>query len=112
VSVPDFVEWLEFQEVSEEVLRYEICFRPRTILKREHVHPHQSERHEVVSGRMKLKLDGVVQTLTESLQQYPLDMAPTSLTLTDDAVDVHLEGGQYVMPPQDPNAPKSGCSIL
>lgn len=57
-------------------------------------------------------VDGVVQTLTESLQQYPLDMAPTSLTLTDDAVDVHLEGGQYVMPPQDPNAPKSGCSIL
>lgn len=57
-------------------------------------------------------VDGVVQTLTDSLQQYPLGMAPTTLTITDDAVAVHLEGGQYVMPPQDPNAPQSGCSIL
>lgn len=57
-------------------------------------------------------VDGVVQTLTDSLQQYPLGMAPTTLAVTADGVDVHLEGGQYVMPPQDPNAPQSGCSIL
>lgn len=57
-------------------------------------------------------VDGIVQTLTESLQQYPLGMAPTTLTVTDDALEVHLEGGQYVMPPQDPNAPQAGCSLL
>lgn len=57
-------------------------------------------------------VDGIVQTLTDSLQQYPLGMAPTSLTVTDDAIEMHLEGGQYVMPPQDPNAPQSGCSLL
>lgn len=57
-------------------------------------------------------VDGVVQVLTESLQQYPLGMAPTSLTVTGDAVQVHLAGGKYVMPAQDPNAPQSGCSIL
>lgn len=57
-------------------------------------------------------VDGIVQILTDSLQQYPLGMAPTSLTVTDDAIEVHLEGGRYVMPPQDPNAPQAGCSIL
>ncbi|MDH6680429.1 hypothetical protein M2284_004658 [Rhodococcus sp. LBL1] len=57
-------------------------------------------------------VDGIVQTLTKSLQQYPLGMAPTSLTVTDDAIEVHLEGGQYVMPAPDPNAPQSGCSLL
>ncbi|CAM2983689.1 DUF2993 domain-containing protein [Prescottella defluvii] len=56
-------------------------------------------------------VDGIVQTLTDSLQQYPLGMAPTSLTVTDTAVDLNLEGGQYVMPPQDPNA-QSSCSLL
>ena len=65
VSVADFVEWLEFREISPEVLRYEICFRPRAILTREHVHRHQIERHEVVSGRLRLRVDGAVQTLTE-----------------------------------------------
>jgi mannose-6-phosphate isomerase-like protein (cupin superfamily) len=65
VSVADFVEWLEFQEISADALRYEICFRPRTILTREHVHPQQTELHEVVSGHMRLKVDGVIQTLTE-----------------------------------------------
>ncbi|WP_137725202.1 DUF2993 domain-containing protein [Prescottella subtropica] len=57
-------------------------------------------------------VDGVVQALTASLQQYPLGMAPTSLTVTDNAVQLHLAGGRYVMPPQDPNAPNAGCSII
>ncbi|RVW01404.1 LmeA family phospholipid-binding protein [Rhodococcus xishaensis] len=57
-------------------------------------------------------VDGIVQTLTDSLQQYPLGMEPTTLAVTDDAVDLHLEGGQYVMPPQDPNAPQPECGIL
>ncbi|WP_305092551.1 DUF2993 domain-containing protein [Prescottella sp. R16] len=57
-------------------------------------------------------VDGVVQILTASLQQYPLGMTPTSLTVTSDAVQLRLEGGRYVMPPQDPNAPNAGCSII
>jgi quercetin dioxygenase-like cupin family protein len=65
VSVPDFVDWLEFQEITEDVLRYEISFRPRAILTREHVHSSQTERHDVVSGQLRLSVDGVVHTLTE-----------------------------------------------
>ncbi|QBJ98598.1 DUF2993 domain-containing protein [Rhodococcus sp. ABRD24] len=56
-------------------------------------------------------VDGIVQSLTDSLQQYPLGMAPTSVTVSDNAVNLTLDGGQYTMPPQDPSV-QSGCSIL
>lgn len=36
-------------------------------------------------------VDGIVQTLTDSLQTYPLDMKPTKLTVTDDAIQISLE---------------------
>jgi quercetin dioxygenase-like cupin family protein len=64
VSVPGFVDWLEFRELSDEVLSYEISFRPRAVLRREHIHPNQTERHEVLSGDLRLKVDGTVHTLT------------------------------------------------
>ncbi len=79
VSVPDFVDWIEFQEISADVLRYEISFRPRAILTREHAHPHQSERHEVLSGRMRLKVDGVVHTLTEGQSMLVAAGAPHAI---------------------------------
>jgi quercetin dioxygenase-like cupin family protein len=64
VSVPGFVDWLEFRELTDDVLSYEINFRPRGALKLEHVHPNQAERHEVLSGELRLKVDGTVHTLT------------------------------------------------
>jgi quercetin dioxygenase-like cupin family protein len=64
VSVPGFVDWLEFRELTDEVLCYEIKFRPRGALRLEHVHPNQTERHEVLSGQLGLKVDGTVHTLT------------------------------------------------
>ena len=89
VSVADFVDWLEFQEISGEVLRYEICFRPRAILTREHVHPHQAERHELVSGSVKLKVDGVVHTLTEG-QAVVVPAASRHAILPTDDRDVRM----------------------
>ena len=65
VSIPGFVEWLELQESTDEVLRYEISFRPRAILTRGHVHPNQTERHEVLSGSLGLKVNGAAHTLDE-----------------------------------------------
>ena len=56
-------------------------------------------------------VDGIVQALTDGLQQYPLGMEPTALTVTDSGIDVNLQGGEYVMPAADPNA-QSGCSLL
>jgi quercetin dioxygenase-like cupin family protein len=64
VSVPGFVEWLEFREITPDVLSYEILFAPRGILTRGHVHPGQTERHEVLSGQMGLEVDGTVHTLS------------------------------------------------
>ena len=65
VSVPGFVEWLEFREVTPEVLSYDILFRPHGILTRGHIHPSQTERHEVLSGRMGVEVDGAVHELYE-----------------------------------------------
>lgn len=46
-------------------------------------------------------VDGIVQTLSNGLEQYPLDMQATSLTVTDSGVKTTLAGGQYTMPPAD-----------
>ena len=45
-------------ETGGEALEYELVFRPQGFLIREHLHPGQSERHEVLSGRLGLHIDG------------------------------------------------------
>jgi mannose-6-phosphate isomerase-like protein (cupin superfamily) len=45
-------------ETGGEALEYELRFRPQGFLVREHLHPAQSERHEVLEGRLGLHLDG------------------------------------------------------
>jgi mannose-6-phosphate isomerase-like protein (cupin superfamily) len=45
-------------ETGGESLEYELVFRPQGFLAREHLHPGQSERHEVLSGRLGLHMDG------------------------------------------------------
>ncbi|OYD68706.1 LmeA family phospholipid-binding protein [Rhodococcus sp. OK302] len=61
-------------------------------------------------------VDGVVQTLTDSLQTYPLGMQPTKLTVTDSAIQISLEGGAYAMPvangTQNASAVPDSCGIL
>ncbi|WP_072690701.1 LmeA family phospholipid-binding protein [Rhodococcus marinonascens] len=61
-------------------------------------------------------VNGIVQTLTSSLQTYPLGMQPTSLQVTDDAIDITLEGGAYTMPAADTaqqqQQQQSSCGIL
>ena len=53
--------------------------------------------------------------LTDSLQAYPLDMAPTSLTVTDSGIELALEGGQYTIPATQQNQNQQtpeGCSLV
>lgn len=62
-------------------------------------------------------VDGVVQSLTEILQDYPLNMAPTALTVTSEGIEVSLAGGPYTIPAADPTATQEtqtsgGCSLL
>jgi quercetin dioxygenase-like cupin family protein len=44
------------EQTGGEALEYELVFRPRGFVVREHLHPGQSERHEVLSGRLGLRL--------------------------------------------------------
>jgi hypothetical protein len=48
-------------------------------------------------------VDGIVKTMSESLQSYPLTMQPTSLKVTDTGIDVTLSGGATTLQ-ADPNA--------
>jgi mannose-6-phosphate isomerase-like protein (cupin superfamily)/uncharacterized protein YndB with AHSA1/START domain len=50
-------------ETDGEALEYEIRFTPKGFVAQEHLHPRQSERHEVVSGRLGLSLGGRNQVL-------------------------------------------------
>jgi quercetin dioxygenase-like cupin family protein/uncharacterized protein YndB with AHSA1/START domain len=45
-------------ETGGQLLEYEVVGRPRGFPAQAHVHPLQSERHEVVSGKLKVRLDG------------------------------------------------------
>lgn len=40
-----------------ESLEYELFFRPQGFVVREHLHPRQSERHEVLAGRLELNME-------------------------------------------------------
>jgi quercetin dioxygenase-like cupin family protein len=45
-------------ETGGELLEYEVIGRPRGFPAQAHVHPLQSERHEVVSGALKVRMSG------------------------------------------------------
>ncbi|MGH3104076.1 MAG: cupin domain-containing protein [Gaiellaceae bacterium] len=45
-------------ETDGEVLEYEITFLPSGFATRDHVHPRQQERHEVVEGALGISVEG------------------------------------------------------
>ncbi len=53
-------------------------------------------------------VDGIVKTMSESLQTYPLGMKPTSVTVTDSGIDVGLTGGATTLQ-SDSNANNVSC---
>jgi quercetin dioxygenase-like cupin family protein len=50
-------------ETNGEALEYELLFRPQGFVVQEHVHPSQSERHEIVAGELGLELPSGKQVL-------------------------------------------------
>jgi quercetin dioxygenase-like cupin family protein/uncharacterized protein YndB with AHSA1/START domain len=56
-----------------ELLEYDVIGRPRGFPAQAHVHPHQSERHEVLGGSLLVKLNGVERVLGpgESIEIQP-----------------------------------------
>jgi quercetin dioxygenase-like cupin family protein/uncharacterized protein YndB with AHSA1/START domain len=51
-------------ETGGELLEYEVSGRPRGFPAQGHVHPHQSERHEVLGGSLQVSLEGRDRILT------------------------------------------------
>ena len=53
---------LVFRKTARETnggsVEYEVTFRPSGFAAREHVHPKQEERHEVVAGTLRLVVAG------------------------------------------------------
>ena len=45
-------------DTNGEALEYELVFKPQGFVVQEHLHPHQSERHEVIAGELGLRLPG------------------------------------------------------
>ncbi|MEO6088476.1 MAG: cupin domain-containing protein [Umezawaea sp.] len=51
-------------DTGGELLQADLYARPGGAVAAEHVHPHQQERFEVVSGTLRIRIDGREQTLT------------------------------------------------
>jgi mannose-6-phosphate isomerase-like protein (cupin superfamily) len=45
-------------DTGGELLRYEAVFTPRGLAAREHVHPYQEERHEILAGSPTMSVEG------------------------------------------------------
>src|SRR5436305_14302615 len=56
---------VEMLRRTDEMLEMEVTGRPRGFLDQRHVHPGQSERIEVVSGAMKVTMNGRKRVLHE-----------------------------------------------
>ena len=50
-------------DTNGEALEYELVFKPQGFVVQEHLHPGQSERHEVVAGQLGLELPSGKQVL-------------------------------------------------
>lgn len=57
-------------------------------------------------------VDGIVKTIGDSLQTYPLGMAPKSLSISDTGLKMSLAGGAYTMPAQQRSGDVKGCGFL
>ena len=53
------------EDTGGELLEFDVIGRARGLLAQGHVHPAQVERFEVISGAMRLRVDGHEQLLTE-----------------------------------------------
>ena len=57
-------------------------------------------------------VDGVVDILATGLQQYPLGMQATAVSVDDTGVNLTLEGGSFAMPRPQQNAQQQTCSLI
>jgi quercetin dioxygenase-like cupin family protein/uncharacterized protein YndB with AHSA1/START domain len=67
LDAPSLGVRIEFRRTTEEtggeLLEFDVVGRPRGFITQAHVHPGQTERHEVIEGSMRIKTRGVETTL-------------------------------------------------
>jgi quercetin dioxygenase-like cupin family protein/uncharacterized protein YndB with AHSA1/START domain len=67
LDAPSLGVQIEFRRTTEqtrgELLEFDVIGRPQGFITRAHVHPGQSERHEVIEGAMRMTTRGVETTL-------------------------------------------------
>jgi len=67
LDAPSLGVQIDFRRTTEEsggaLLEFDVVGRPKGFLTQPHVHPGQSERHEVIEGSMRMKTRGVETTL-------------------------------------------------
>jgi quercetin dioxygenase-like cupin family protein len=63
IEVPSLGVTIEFRTTSDELLEFDVVGRPRGFITQAHVHPGQTERHEVIEGRMRIRTGGVTRIL-------------------------------------------------
>ena len=63
IHAPSLGVSIEFRQTTEatngELLEFDVIGRPRGFITQPHVHPAQTERHEVIEGTMRMKTAGV-----------------------------------------------------
>jgi quercetin dioxygenase-like cupin family protein/uncharacterized protein YndB with AHSA1/START domain len=67
LDAPSLGVQIEFRRTTEEtggeLLEFDVVGRPRGFITQAHVHPGQTERHEVIEGAMRIRSRGVETTL-------------------------------------------------
>jgi quercetin dioxygenase-like cupin family protein/uncharacterized protein YndB with AHSA1/START domain len=67
LDAPSLGVRIEFRRTTEEtggeLVEFDVVGRPRGFITQAHVHPGQTERHEVIEGSMRMKTGGVETTL-------------------------------------------------
>ena len=73
LEIPSLGVRIEFRTTTEgsggELLEFELAGRPRGFITQAHVHPEQDEWHEVVEGRLRMKV-GPLETILTPGERY------------------------------------------
>ena len=63
IEAPSLGVAIEFRTTTDALLEFDVIGRPRGFITQAHVHPGQTERHEVIEGRMRMRTGGTTTVL-------------------------------------------------
>jgi quercetin dioxygenase-like cupin family protein len=63
IEAPSLGVAIEFRTTTDTLLEFDVVGRPRGFITQAHVHPGQTERHEVIEGRLRIRTGGTTRIL-------------------------------------------------